>query len=107
MKNTNVIIICKSAEGGTHNFYLVVGSVEYFLFSEGYKKSVYDYYSKGVRLKDASNYSKSKRNVALMKTMSKIPMYVRYLEKEYDLEILEKTKKRNRGHYGRTFVRYA
>lgn len=107
MKNNNVIIICKSSEGGTHNFYLVVGTTEYFLFNEGYKKSVYDYYSKGVRLKDASNYSKSKRNVALMKTMSKIPVYVRYLEKEYDLEILEKTKKRNREHHGRTLVRCA
>ena len=31
-----------------------------------------------------------------MKTMSKIPMYVKYLEREYDLEIFEKTKRKNK-----------
>lgn len=96
MKSNNVVIICKKTEHGTQNFFLLNGTDEYFLFTEGYKKGVYDYYSRGVRLDDANNFSKSKRNTALMKTMSKIPMYVKYLEREYDLEIFEKTKRKNK-----------
>lgn len=28
--------------------------------------------------------------------MTKIPMYIKYVEKEYDIEVLEQTKKKNR-----------
>ena len=100
-KNNNIIIICKATKHGKQNFFLLNGMDEYFLFNEDFKKGVHDYYFRGVRLDDANNFSKCKRNTALMKTMSKIPMYVKYLEREHGLEIFETTRRRNRGFNNR------
>ena len=34
-----------------------------------------------------------------MRTMGKIPMYIKYIEKENAIEVLEQTKKRNAKYY--------
>ena len=45
------------------------------------------------------NYSKAHNDSAVIRTMKKIPMYVKYVEKEYAIEVLEQTKKRNSQNY--------
>lgn len=37
-------------------------------------------------------YSRAHNDSAITRTMDKIPMYVRYIEKEYAIEVLEQTK---------------
>ena len=91
-------IYCKPTEKGIHSFYLIMGSEEFFLFSQAYRRGVDEYYGSGVLLKEAMDYSKAHKDSAITRTMSKIPMYVRYIEKEYDLEILEKTKRLNQNY---------
>lgn len=70
------------------------GSEEFYLFSQAYRKSVEEYYARGVCINNAVKHAKAHNDFAISKTMDKIPMYVRFIEREYNFEVLEKTKKR-------------
>ncbi len=94
-----ITIYCKPTEKGIHSFYLTVGTEEFFLFSQAYRKSVEEYYGKGVRINESMKYSRAHNDSAITRTMDKIPMYVKYIEKEYAIEVLEQTKKRRAQNY--------
>ncbi len=87
-------IYCRPTAKGVHSFYLIIGDDEFFLFSQSYRRGVEDYYGRGVRIDEAINYSRAHRDSAITRTMDKIPMYVKYIEREYDVEVLKRTKKR-------------
>ena len=90
-------VYCKTTQKGLHSFYLFTEGDEYFLFSQKYRKGVQNYFGKGgVYLDQARNFAKSNRDTAIVKTMNKLPVYIRYIEKEYDIAVLNQTKKRNR-----------
>ena len=89
-------IYCESTDRGNHSFYLTVGSSEYYLFSEDYRRGVQQYFSKGVSIDQSMNYTRTHRDNALIRTMTKITVYVNYIEKEYGIEVLEQTKKEKR-----------
>lgn len=90
------MIYCEVTNAGEHAFYLIDGNERYYLFSQKFKYGVQKYFSKGVSLRDSTNFSKSHNDSALRKTMSKIPLYIKYIEKSYEVEIYEQTKRRNR-----------
>ena len=92
MKTT---IYCLYKKFGTHTFYLTAEGKEYFLFCQTYHRGVGNYFGNGVPLDEAIDHTKARNDHALQKTMTKMPAYIRYLEREYDIEVLEKTKKRN------------
>ena len=96
MKTT---IYCKPTAKGVHSFYLIVGTEEFFLFSQAYRKSVEEYYGRGVRINESMKYSRAHNDSAITRTMDKIPMYVKYIEKEYAIEVLEQTQKRSSQNY--------
>ncbi len=87
-------IICKPTKKGVQTFYLIIGNESYYLFAQAYRKGVAKFYRNGVWLDKAMKHSKAHNDTAIMKAMDKIPKYVRYLEKEYDMEILMRTRKR-------------
>ena len=87
-------IYCKPTAQGVHSFYLMVGREEYYLFSQPYRKGVAEYYGRGVNIDQAMKISKAHNDSAITRTRKKIPMYVKYVEKEFDIHVLEKTKKR-------------
>jgi hypothetical protein len=87
------IIYCKPTEKGMHSFYLINGDEEYYLFSQAYRRSVANYYGRGVLFDNAIKYSKAHNDSAITRTMTKLPMYIRYIEKEYGIYVLDKTKK--------------
>ncbi len=89
-------ICCKPTEKGIHSFYLIVGGNEYYLFSQSYRKGVEDYFGRGVRIDESLNHSKAHHDSAIIRTMDKIPMYVKYIEGEYDISVMNRTKKKNR-----------
>jgi len=93
-------IYCEASEKGVHSFYLSTAEEDYFLFSQNYRKGVHAYFSKGVRISEATDYSKTHNDSALQRTMTKIPMYIKYVEKEYDIEVLERTKKKKHSSSG-------
>lgn len=90
------MIYCKPTHQGVHSFYLVTGDKEHFLFSQNYRKGVQEYFSRGVTLDDSVKFAKSKNDSAIIRTMTKLPMNIRYIEKEYEIGIYEQTKRRNR-----------
>ena len=91
MKTT---IYCKRTEKGMHNFYLLTGGEEFYLFTQNFRKGVQEYFGQGVSLARACDYSKSRKDSAIIKTMDKIPMFIKYIEKESGILVLEQTKKK-------------
>ena len=96
MKTT---IYCKATSKGVHSFYLLVGKEEFYLFSQAYRKGVEEFYGRGVQIGESMRYSKAHKDTAITRTMDKIPTYVKYIEKEYAIEVLEQTKKRSAQNY--------
>ncbi len=88
------VVYCKPIAKGIHAFYLNVGETTYYLFSQNYRRGVNKYFSNGVRLDKAVCFSSAKGDQALMRTMEKIPMYIRYIERTYDVAVLRKTAKK-------------
>lgn len=94
-------IYCKPTAQGIHSFFLLTDEGEFFLFNQNYRKGVHSYFSKGVRLDEARKFSKSNHDSAVIKTMNKLPVYIKYIEKKYGITVLEQTKKRNHLQYSR------
>lgn len=89
------MIYCVKKQG-LHSFFMIQGRQKYYLFSQNYRKGVQEYYCKGVSLNESIDYSKAHNDSAVMRTMTKLPMYIKYIEKECGIEVFEKTKKKNR-----------
>lgn len=87
-------IISFATKDGFHKLYLRHEGRDYFLFSQSYRASVKAYYAKGVTLDKALNNPCAGINAALRRTMEKLPAYIRYVEKEYDIVVLDQTKKK-------------
>ena len=92
MKST---IICEVPEQGKLSFYLVTEDGRFFLFKQDYRKGVKEYFYRGVSLEQACNYKKTNYDTAIIKTMTKLPAYIKYIEKEYGISVLEQTKKKS------------
>jgi hypothetical protein len=54
-----------------------------------------EYFKGGVILERAIDFGKSRQNEAIQRTMQKLPSYIKYIEKEYEIQILNKTIKKN------------
>lgn len=87
-------IHCTNPRYGELHFYLLHDSAHYYLFSQPYRRQVFAFYKQGVPLKNALSYSKAKRDDSLMKTTSKFPSAIHYIESEYGIAIMEQTKRR-------------
>lgn len=92
-------IFCEITSNGIHTFYLSIDGLKYCLFNQDYRKGVQEYFGRGVSINEAMKYSRSHNDSAVVRTMSKIPMYVKYIEKEYEIEVFEQTKRRNSKNY--------
>ena len=87
-------IYCKTTEKGKQTFYLSFNGKDYFLFTQKYRVSNKDYFSKRVFLDNALNHSMTKSR-SVRKTMTKLIPYIRYIEQEYGIVVLRKTIKNN------------
>ena len=86
-----VKVMCRTVEKGQQAFFVKVDGKEYFLFQQEFRKSVKDFFQNGVSVNATNNYS-SAHSTAVRRTLDKLPSYLHYIEKEYDVEIYEKTK---------------
>ena len=87
-------IYCTNPKTGELYFYLRHDGKRYYLFQQPYRKSVCAFFERGVVLNDVFNYSRAKRNPRIVKTMSKLPYSIHYIESEYGIAVLEQTKRR-------------
>ena len=90
------IVFCIGAEDHSNNqdFYIRVDGNDYFLFRQPYRKGVKEYFGNGVHLNKALKNNWNKLDRAILRTIDKLPSYIKYIEKEYGLVILEQTKRR-------------
>ena len=88
-------IFCNPTRKGFHSFYIGIEEKKYFLFEQNYRKGVNEFFRDGVDLNRALDFSKAKFDCAVIKTMRKLPIYIKYIEKYYDVEILKSTVKKN------------
>ena len=84
-------VLCKELERGRLTFYALVDGKEYFLFQQDYKSSVNNYFCSGVTVDKVNSYSQAHSHV-VRKVLDKLPSYLHYIEKEYGVDIYNKTK---------------
>ena len=99
-------IYSRTTDKGKQSFYLISQGHEYYLFTQKYYKGVKAYFHNCVLLNDALDISKSKRDTALIRTKSKLPMYIKYIERENDIAIMESTLKKKTKTRCNSFDRY-
>ncbi len=87
-------IICKVPEKGTHAFYYIDGNKEYYLFSQDFRQSIKEIFAIGVNINELKNITS--KSHAVNRTLDKLPAYIKYIENEYGIEILNKTKNKNK-----------
>ena len=75
-------IYSKTTSKDKQTFYLVSQDREYYLFTQKFHRGVKSFFHNKVLLKDALDVSKSRHDTALIKTMTKLPIYIKYIEKE-------------------------
>ena len=88
-------ITCRTTAKDTQTFYVNVNGKEYFLFNQEYRKSVKEHFWNGITINQINDYSNVKSN-AVKRTLDKLPSYIHYIEKEYDVAIYERTKKKQK-----------
>ena len=89
-------IYCTVSSKGTHSFYLEQDGKRYFLFNQNYRKSVHRYFQYGASLEEATNFNRIHGDGALANTMEKLPAYIKYIEKEYQIAVFEKTREKQK-----------
>ena len=88
-------IYCRTTDKGVHTFYLRHDGLDYYLFRQDYRRGVNDFFRKGIRLDQAYDYAKAKHDSAIIRTLSKLPSHIRYIENEYGIVVLRKTQRKH------------
>ena len=89
-------IYCKNPRKGVHSFYVEVDGKEYFLFNQRFHLGVENAFRNGVRLDGIFNYEKASRNATVLRTCLKIPSYIRYIENEFGIIVLDQTQRKEK-----------
>ena len=92
-------VYCIVSNRGVHSFYLQQDGKRYFLFNQDYHKSVQEYFGRGVVFDKAIKFDKIRKAGALSHTMEKLPSHIKYVEKEYQIAVYKKTKKKKSSRY--------
>lgn len=87
-------IYCKTVSKGKQAYYLRVNSSDYLLFIQNYKRSNKEYFSCGQPISVVFG-AKNIHSTATLKTIERLRPAIRYIEKEYDICVLDSTKKRH------------
>lgn len=88
-------IKCEKSGNGNLVFYMNGGNKSYFLFCQKFRKSIYEFCSKGIPLDDALNFARAKRDKDVLHLIERLPSVIRYVEKEEDISVLRNTIKKN------------
>ena len=89
----NSIIKAKTTRNGL-SFYLNHEGKEYYLFSQRYHTGVRKAFVFGVLLNEALSYS-NYNDFCVRKTASKFRSHIKYIEKEYNVKVLDETIKKS------------
>lgn len=88
-------VYCLTTDKGVQTFYLEACGETHYLFSQNYRRGVKKYFGQGVHIDAAMDFSRAHNNTAILNTMRKLLSYIKYIEKEYCIEVLRKTARKN------------
>ena len=94
MKN---YIYCTTTAKGKQTFYLMAKGIKYFLFVQAYRRSNKEVFEQGIYLFDLRKLKKH-CSFSVRHTAEKIPAYIRYIEQEYCISVMEMTKRKQEVH---------
>lgn len=84
-------IYCKnSGVKGKIDFFIMSGSEKKYLFSQKYKKGMYNHYKGGLRYNVAVDYSKTHNDSAIKNVIKRIRSSVEYVVKHENFYVPEK-----------------
>lgn len=92
------IIYCLTTDKAVQSFYLEADGETHYLFSQRYKRGVKEYFGSGVHIDAAMDFSRARHDASILRTMQKLPSYIKYIEKEYGIEVLRQTVRKNAGY---------
>lgn len=75
----------------------------FFVFAKIYK-GVKRYFHNRVHLSEALDFSNSHKDTAMIRTKRKLPMYIEYIEKEYEITVLNKTVKKSNNYLTKSII---
>ena len=90
MKN---YIYCTTTAKGEQTFYLIAQGTKYFLFVQAYRRSNKEVFEQGISLFDLRKLKKH-CSYSVRHTATKLPAQIHYLEKEFGISVMEKTKRK-------------
>ena len=93
MKN---YIYCTTTAKGEQTFYLMAQGTKYFLFVQAYRRSNKEVFEQGISLYDLRKLKKH-CSYSVRHTAEKIPAYIRYIEQQYGISVMEITKRKQEG----------
>ena len=88
-------VYCKTTAKGLQSFFVTTNGETYYLFAQNFRQGVKRYFGNGVNITDAIDISKANHDQALIRTMKKLPKYIKYIEKYYGIAILNRTIRKN------------
>lgn len=91
MKN---YVYSKTTAKSQQSFYLVSEGQEYYLFTQKFFRGVKEHFNKNVILNEAMDIGNAHNDTALIKTKEKLPIYIKYIENEYGIVVLNKTARK-------------
>ena len=83
-------ISCLVNAKGMHTFFLRKDGKEYYLFTQNYRRGVADFFRYSVSFDQAIDFSRAKKDCAILRTMEKIALYTKYIERYYGIVIYDK-----------------
>ena len=89
-------IYCRTVAKGRQAFYLEANSKEYFLFEQDFRSSNKKMYRNSISICEVRKL-KSHASTAVRHTAEKLIPYIKYVEKEYGIAVLKKTKNKDAG----------
>ena len=92
----SAFVYCRTTARGRQSFFVEAHGETHYLFSQAFRASVKAYYENGVWLDFALDFSRAGRNTAVLNTMRKLPGYIKYVEKLYDISLLRQTARKKR-----------
>ena len=82
------VIKCTENKLGGHSFYINHQGIDYLLFNQRFHRGVDRAFRNGLDLSESLNFKTAKGDTAILKTISKMKLYIKYIEKEYKVKIL-------------------
>lgn len=89
-------IFCRTVTKGKQSFYVTVEGKRYYLFTQDYRVSNKEFFQNGVCISEINNFG-GVHSTAVKRTLDKLPVYIRYIEKEFGVAIYKKTIKGQQG----------